>query len=84
MDETIDTLWQPVGDRTIFHPMEGINLERSALTDWVGRSAALLEPLADAIDQVARQPMPPLPMVRRGPSPVPGPRRTQSRCWRRN
>jgi len=28
---------------------EGIDLERSTLTDWVGRSAALLEPLADAI-----------------------------------
>lgn len=28
---------------------EGINLDRSTLADWVGRSAALLEPLADAI-----------------------------------
>ena len=28
---------------------EGIDLERSTLTDWVGKSAALLEPLADAI-----------------------------------
>ena len=28
---------------------EGIDLERSTLTDWVGRSTALLEPLADAI-----------------------------------
>lgn len=28
---------------------EGINLERSTLADWVGKSAALLEPLADAI-----------------------------------
>lgn len=28
---------------------EGIDLDCSTLTDWVGRSAALLEPLADAI-----------------------------------
>lgn len=28
---------------------EGIDLDRSTLADWVGRSAALLEPLADAI-----------------------------------
>ena len=28
---------------------EGIDLERSTLADWVGKSAALLEPLADAI-----------------------------------
>jgi len=28
---------------------EGIDLDRSTLSDWVGKSAALLEPLADAI-----------------------------------
>jgi transposase len=28
---------------------EGIDLDRSTLADWVGKSAALLEPLADAI-----------------------------------
>ncbi|MCB9947564.1 MAG: IS66 family transposase [Rhodospirillaceae bacterium] len=28
---------------------DGIDLERSTLADWVGRSAALLEPLADAV-----------------------------------
>ena len=28
---------------------DGIDLERSTLADWVGKSAALLEPLADAI-----------------------------------
>ena len=28
---------------------EGVDLDRSTLADWVGRSAALLEPLADAI-----------------------------------
>ena len=30
---------------------EGIDLERSTLADWVGRSTALLEPLADAISR---------------------------------
>jgi transposase len=30
---------------------EGVDLERSTLADWVGKSAALLEPLADAIGQ---------------------------------
>ena len=28
---------------------DGVDLERSTLTDWVGKSTALLEPLADAI-----------------------------------
>ena len=28
---------------------KGIDLERSTLADWVGRSTALLKPLADAI-----------------------------------
>ncbi|MFZ0255566.1 MAG: transposase [Gammaproteobacteria bacterium] len=28
---------------------DGIDLDRSTLADWVGKSAALLEPLADAI-----------------------------------
>ena len=28
---------------------EGEGVERSTLADWVGRSTALLEPLADAI-----------------------------------
>jgi transposase len=30
---------------------EGIDLDRSTLADWVGKSAALLEPLADAIQR---------------------------------
>ena len=34
---------------------EGIDLDRSTLSDWVGRSTALLEPLADAIGQMIRQ-----------------------------
>ncbi|MEL6361731.1 MAG: IS66 family transposase [Pseudomonadota bacterium] len=34
---------------------EGVDLERSTLADWVGRSTALLEPLADAIGRLVRQ-----------------------------
>lgn len=34
---------------------EGIDLDRSTLADWVGRSTALLEPLADAIGHMVRQ-----------------------------
>ena len=34
---------------------DGIDLERSTLTDWVGKSTALLEPLADAIGRHVRQ-----------------------------
>ena len=30
---------------------EGVDLDRSTLADWVGKSAALLEPLADAIQR---------------------------------
>ena len=33
---------------------EGIDLDRSTLADWVGRSTALLEPLADAIGRHVR------------------------------
>lgn len=33
---------------------EGIDLDRSTLCDWVGKSAALLEPLADAIGRHVR------------------------------
>ncbi len=34
---------------------EGIDLDRSTLADWVGRSTALLEPIADAIGRLVRQ-----------------------------
>lgn len=34
---------------------EGVELDRSTLADWVGRSTALLEPLADAIGRYVRQ-----------------------------
>ena len=33
---------------------DGVELERSTLTDWVGRSTALLEPLAEAIGRHVR------------------------------
>lgn len=33
---------------------EGIDLDRSTLADWVGKSAALLEPLADTIGRYVR------------------------------
>ena len=33
---------------------EGIDLDRSTMADWVGRSTALLEPLADAIGDIVR------------------------------
>lgn len=34
---------------------EGVDLDRSTLADWVGRSTSLLEPLADAIGRLVRQ-----------------------------
>jgi transposase len=33
---------------------ENVHLPRSTLTDWVGRSTALLEPLADHIGKLVR------------------------------
>ncbi|MCP5085745.1 MAG: IS66 family transposase [Rhodobacteraceae bacterium] len=34
---------------------EGVDLDRSTMADWVGRSTALLEPLADMIGRIVRQ-----------------------------
>ena len=39
----------PLYRQSQIYSREGVELERSTLADWVGRSAALLEPLADAI-----------------------------------
>jgi transposase len=39
----------PLYRQSQIYAREGIDLDRSTLADWVGRSAALLEPLADAI-----------------------------------
>jgi hypothetical protein len=33
---------------------EGLDLDRSTLADWVGKTTALLEPLADAIGRIAQ------------------------------
>ena len=39
----------PLYRQSQIYDREGVHLERSTLSDWVGKSAALLEPLADAI-----------------------------------
>ncbi|MFV1527559.1 IS66 family transposase [Phaeobacter sp. JH20_10] len=39
----------PLYRQSQIYAREGIDLDRSTLADWVGRSTALLEPLADAI-----------------------------------
>ncbi|WP_260003250.1 IS66 family transposase [Leisingera caerulea] len=44
----------PLYRQSQIYGREGIDLERSTLADWVGRSAALLEPLADAIGRHVR------------------------------
>nr|WP_011102833.1 IS66 family transposase [Ruegeria sp. PR1b]AAN05207.1 RC134 [Ruegeria sp. PR1b] len=44
----------PLYRQSQIYAREGIDLDRSTLADWVGRSAALLEPLADAIGRHVR------------------------------
>lgn len=39
----------PLYRQSLTYEREGVGLDRSTLSDWVGRSTALLEPLADAI-----------------------------------
>jgi len=39
----------PLYRQSEIYAREGIDLERSTMADWVGKAAALLEPLADAI-----------------------------------
>ena len=39
----------PLYRQSAIYAREGIDLDRSTLADWVGKSTALLEPLADAI-----------------------------------
>lgn len=41
--------------QSLIFSREGVDLDRSTLADWVGRSTALLEPLADAIGRLVRQ-----------------------------
>lgn len=39
----------PLYRQSVIYAREGIDLDRSTLADWVGKSTALLEPLADVI-----------------------------------
>jgi len=39
----------PLYRQSVIYAREGVELERSTLADWVGRSAALLDPLIDAL-----------------------------------
>jgi len=44
----------PLYRQSQIYAREGIDLDRSTMADWVGRSTALLEPLADAIGRNVR------------------------------
>ncbi len=44
----------PLYRQSVIYAREKVDLHRSTLTDWVGRSTALLEPLADHIGKLAR------------------------------
>lgn len=44
----------PLYRQSQIYARDGVELERSTLTDWVGRSTALLSPLADAIGRHVR------------------------------
>ncbi len=45
----------PLYRQSQIYGREGIDLARSTLADWVGKSTALLEPLADAIGKHIRE-----------------------------
>jgi len=45
----------PLYRQSQIYQRDGIDLDRSTLADWVGKSTALLEPLADAIGRHVRQ-----------------------------
>ena len=45
----------PLYRQSQIYAREGVELERSTLADWVGKSTALLEPLAEAIGRHVRQ-----------------------------
>ena len=45
----------PLYRQSQIYKREGIDLDRSTMADWVGKSTALLEPLADAIGKHVRQ-----------------------------
>ena len=44
----------PLYRQSQIYAREGIDLDRSTMADWVGRSTALLEPLSDAIGAIVR------------------------------
>ena len=45
----------PLYRQSQIYAREGVDLDRSTMADWVGRSTALLEPLADAIGRMVRR-----------------------------
>lgn len=45
----------PLYRQSQIYEREGIDLDRSTLCDWVGRSTALLEPLAEAVGAMVQQ-----------------------------
>ena len=45
----------PLYRKSQIYAREGIDLDRSTMADWVGRSTALLEPLADEIGRIVRR-----------------------------
>lgn len=45
----------PLYRQSQIYAREGVDLDRSTMADWVGRSTALLEPLADQVGRVVRR-----------------------------
>ena len=45
----------PLYRQSQIYAREGVDLDRSTMAGWVGKSTALLEPLADAIGRIARR-----------------------------
>lgn len=45
----------PLYRQSQIYAREGVELDRSTMADWVGRSTALLEPLANTIGRIARR-----------------------------
>lgn len=45
----------PLYRQSQIYEREGVDIDRSTMADWVGKSTALLEPLAEAIGRHARQ-----------------------------
>jgi len=47
--------YPPLYRQSQIYERDGVDLDRSTLADWVGKSTTLLEPLADAIGKHVRQ-----------------------------